>query len=261
MQLTVCAETMFADRPLEGRFAAIAATGVTGMELWGLSAQDVERVAAALQSAGCTLELFCGNRAHGLVDPGEREAFLAELRQSMACAQRLGCPRLTLLSDAVDARGIPLAPSRPLASEARMRSLIEGLHAAAEEAEKQSITLLLEPLNTKVDHPGYTLAQSAQAFHLVRSVGSPRLRVLYDVYHMQITEGNLIQTITENLECIGHIHVADVPGRHEPGTGEINYRSIAAVLRQCGYGGAVGLECVPRGDAWAAIGAFLDAFA
>lgn len=141
-----------------------------------------------------------------------------------------------------------------------MRSIVAGLVAALAAADELGITLLLEPLNTKVDHPGYTLAHSTQAFQIVRFVDSPRLRVLYDVYHMQIMEGNLMETMAANLDCIGHIHVADVPGRHEPGTGEINYRSIAAMLREQGYAGSVGLECVPRGDSWDAIASFLDAF-
>ncbi len=261
MQLAVCAETMFTDRPLAERFAAIRATGIGTVELWGLAPEQVEPVGAALAATGCGLALFCGNRAHSLIDPGERQWFLRELQQSMVHARRLGCTRLTVLSDKVDGQGIPIPPALPLTPEERIRSMLDGLDAAASAAEEQGVLLLLEPLNTKVDHPGYTLAHSAQAFEIVRTIGSPHVRVLYDVYHMQIMEGDLIRTMAENLEYIGHIHVADVPGRHEPGTGEINYRNIAAMLRARGYAGSIGLECVPKGDAAAAIAAFVDAFA
>ena len=127
-------------------------------------------------------------------------------------------------------------------------------------AEAANITLLLEPLNTKVDHPGYTLAHSAQAFEVVRRIGSPRLKVLYDVYHMQIMEGDLIATMDVHLDEIGHIHVADVPGRHEPGTGEIDYGSIARMLRANGYDRGVGLECFPRDRSEDAVEAFLAVF-
>jgi len=107
----------------------------------------------------------------------------------------------------------------------------------------------------------YTLSQSATALELIKQVGSPRLKVLYDVYHMQIMEGNLIATMEANIAAIGHIHVADVPGRHEPGTGEINYTSIARMLRANGYQGAIGLECVPSGRSEDAVKAFAAAFA
>src|SRR6185295_4761020 len=97
---------------------------------------------------------------------------------------------------------------------------------------------------------------SAPAFELVRKIDSPRLRVLYDVYHMQIMEGDLLATMEANLAEIGHIHVADVPGRHEPGTGEINYTNIARMLRTTGYDRCIGLECFPRGRSEGAIEAF-----
>jgi hydroxypyruvate isomerase len=260
MHLTVCAETLFADRPLAERFAAIRAAGISGVELWGIQPGEVDKVAGALRSSGCRLEVFCGNRAHSLIDAAEREGFLAELGASLAAARTLGCPRLTVLSDRVDERGIPISPARPLSAEARAASIREGLKRAAELAEAQGIMLLLEPLNTKVDHPGYTLDRSGPAFEVVRAIGSPRLAVLYDVYHMQVMEGNLLATMAGHLPHIGHLHVADVPGRHEPGTGEVNFKNVARMLRTHGYTGCIGLECVPRGRPEDAIAAFLDAF-
>ncbi|MEX2286318.1 MAG: TIM barrel protein [Planctomycetaceae bacterium] len=260
MQLTVCCETLFTDRPLAERFAAVRALGVEGVELWGLPPENVAAVEDGLRSAGCRLHLFCGNRDHSLIDPDERAGFLAELRQSLAHATRLGCSHLTILSDKVDAQGIPIPPARPLTNEQKADSMLEGLKQAAALAEAANITLLLEPLNTRVDHPGYTLAHSREAFDIVQRIGNPRLKVLYDVYHMQIMEGNLIATIDANLSDIGHIHVADVPGRHEPGTGEIDYGSIAHLLRAKGYDRAVGLECFPRDSSEAAVEVFREMF-
>ncbi|MBI3866292.1 MAG: TIM barrel protein [Planctomycetia bacterium] len=260
MKLTICSETVFTDRPLVERFAPIRELGVPGIELWGLPTENVAAVEQGLRSAGCRLELFCGNRNHSLIDPDERAGFLSELRQSMESAIRLGCSRLTILSDHVDNRGIPIPPARPLSGVEKADSIFEGLTQAALMAESENITLLLEPLNTKVDHPGYTLAHSNQAFTIVRQVGSPHLKVLYDVYHMQIMEGDLISTIEASLSDIGHIHVADVPGRHEPGTGEINYVNIARMLKTKEYDGFIGLECFPRDRSEAAIEAFRDVF-
>lgn len=261
MKLTVCAESLFTDRPLVERFSLIQALGVAGIELWGLPSENVPAVEHGLRFAGCRLELFCGNREHSLIDPHERALFLSELRNSMDNAARLGCSRLTILSDRVDSQGIPIPPARPLTSAEKADSMYEGLKQAAVLAEAANITLLLEPLNTKVDHPGYTVAHSAQAFDIVRRIGSPRLKVLYDVYHMQIMEGDLIATMKANLEDIGHIHVADVPGRHEPGTGEINYANVARMLRTREYNGFIGLECFPRDSSEAAIEAFRTVFA
>lgn len=260
MKLTICSETVFANRALVDRFSAIRALGVSGVELWGLPAENVPAMEAGLRSAGCQLEIFCGNRQHSLIDSDERAGFLSELKQSIQNAKQLGCSRLTILSDQVDSQGIPVPPARSLSSDQRARSVVDGLKQAVVLAEAAKITLLLEPLNTKVDHPGYTLAHSAQAFEIVRQISSPWLKVLYDVYHMQIMEGNLIATMEANLSEIGHIHVADVPGRHEPGTGEINYTTIARMLRSHDYDGFVGLECVPQERSETAIETFCRLF-
>ncbi len=260
MRLSICCETLFTDRPVTERFAPIRALGVDSLELWGLSPDNVAAVEAALRSAQCRLALFCGNRQHSLIDADERGGFLDELRQSVASARRLNCSHLTILSDKVDAEGIPLPPPRPLSTEQRFDSLLEGLKQAARLAAAENITLLLEPLNTRIDHPGYTLCHSGPAFEIVRNVGSPRLKVLYDAYHMQIMEGNLLPTLEANLDAIGHIHIADVPGRHEPGTGEIDYASIAALLRATGYQETVGLECFPQAGSEAAIRTFCRLF-
>ena len=260
MELTVCSETLFAEGPLTERFAAIRGLGVEAVELWGLPSDRAAAVEGALRSAGCGLKLFCGNRDHSLVDPQEREGFLSELRQSIARAARMGCSYLTILSDKVDNHGIPILPPRPLTDEEKIESIFAGLTQAAALAESAGVTLLLEPLNTRIDHPGYTLAHSAPAFDIVGRVNSPRLKVLFDAYHMQIMEGNPLATMEANLGAIGHIHVADVPGRHEPGTGEIDYARIAGMLREKGYAGSVGLECIPQAGSEAAVKAFCRIF-
>lgn len=261
MQLSVCCETVFTDLPFEERCAAIRQLGVDAIELWhvpGTAAVPV--VGPILQASGCRLELFCGNRWASLIDPAERQLFLGMVAGNLEAAVQLGCPQLTMLSDRVDDHGIPILPRAVLTDAQKTASMLHGLREATRLAEAANVTLLLEPLNTKVDHPGFTLCHSAPAFEIVRTIGSPRLKVLYDVYHMQIMEGNLIATLEANLDAIGHIHVADVPGRHEPGTGEINYRDIARMLQANGYSGRVGLECVPKTDSATAIRAFQTVF-
>jgi len=127
-------------------------------------------------------------------------------------------------------------------------AIVAGLKGVAAEAEAQEITLVLEPLNILVDHKGYYLATSDEGLQILREVGSPRVKLLYDIYHQQITEGNLIQRITSSIDLIGHFHCADVPGRYEPGTGEINYVNVFRAIAETGYDGYIGLEFRPTGD-------------
>ncbi len=127
-------------------------------------------------------------------------------------------------------------------------AIVAALRAGAPLCEDAGVTMVLEPLNVLVDHAGYYLVTSAEGFQIVDEVGSPAVKLLYDVYHQQITEGNLIATITANVGRIGHLHVADVPGRHEPGTGEINYRNVLRAVEAAGYAGYVGLEYQPQAD-------------
>lgn len=124
-------------------------------------------------------------------------------------------------------------------------NIVLALKAAAPYFEDAGITLVLEPLNTLKDHRGYFLDSSYEAFGIIEEVGSPAVKLLYDIYHQQITEGNLIPTITENIRHIGHFHAADVPGRHQPGTGEINYANVFAAIDKLGYNYYVGLEYSP----------------
>src|SRR5262249_43056219 len=144
-----------------------------------------------------------------------RTRFLSEVGRNLEAARKLRTPGLVVLSDAVDARGIPIPPSSNLSRSQKIENLYENLQAAVPLAEAANTVLLLEPLNSQIDHPGFTLDSSGDAFAIVRDLGSRSLKVLFDVYHMQIMEGNIVATIEKNLELIGHIHIADVPGRHE----------------------------------------------
>ena len=112
---------------------------------------------------------------------------------------------------------------------------------------------MVEPLNSAVDHPGYFLTSSYEGYDILEAVDSPNVKLLYDVYHQQITEGNVIQNVTDHIDLIGHVSVADVPGRHEPGTGELNYENVFSALDDAGYEGYVGLEFSPTGDSAEAI--------
>jgi hydroxypyruvate isomerase len=130
---------------------------------------------------------------------------------------------------------------------------VRALKEAAPIAEGEGIMLLLECLNTLVDHGGYFVVTWQQGVEIVREVDSPAVGLTFDIYHHQVTEGNLISNLTRHIDLVGHLHAADVPGRHEPGTGEINFLNVLGAAKRAGYDGYVGLECVPTTtdvDAW-----------
>jgi hydroxypyruvate isomerase len=174
----------------------------------------------------------------GLVNPREREGFLRELYASIEAAKKIDCQQLVVLT------GNELGGS-PRAEQ--MTNAVAALREAAPLLEKNGVTAIIEILNTYVNHAGYFLYFVRDGAELVDRVGSPNVKLLFDIYHVQIMEGNLIENIRMNIDRIGHFHVGDVPGRHEPGTGEINYRNVFKAIYELGdrFQGSVALEYSP----------------
>jgi hydroxypyruvate isomerase len=186
----------------------------------------------------------------GLCDPAEREGFLKELRASAEAAKRFETTRLVVLTGFKVPR---------LSREKQRASVVEGLKRGVEIVAPNGVTMIVEPINTLApveplnpqgdNHANYFLDRTPEAFGIVREVGSPYAKILYDIYHVQIMEGNLIETIRKNIRDIAHFHVGDVPGRHEPGTGEINYGNVFNAIRNTGFSDFVAMEYVPSKDA------------
>ncbi len=235
---------LFNEVPFLERFERAAAAGFRSVEFLFAHNVDQAGVERELGRHGLQLVLFdpeggdfpAGDRGY-LCDPGRREQLMKTIEEALATAQRLGCRRLNVLAgNRVDG-----------ASDAEMRrTVIDNLKRAAPVARAAGITLLIEALNTW-ESPRYFLDRSRTGLDIVRDVGEPNVRFQYDCYHMQRMEGQLVDTLTKNLEWIGHVQLADVPGRHEPGTGEVNYANVLAALEGAGYDGFVGLEYRPSG--------------
>jgi hydroxypyruvate isomerase len=174
----------------------------------------------------------------GLVNPREREEFLKQTQLAIDAARAIGTKQLVTLTGN-EMGGMP----RP----EQMANAVAALRAAAPMLEKNGITAIVEVLNTYVDHAGYFLYYVRDGAELIDRVGSPNVKLLFDIYHVQIMEGNLIQNIRSNIDRIGHFHVGDVPGRHQPGTGEINYRNVFQAIYDQGdrFHGSVALEYSP----------------
>lgn len=238
MRASICIEMVFDDEPFEERVRHAADAGFDAVEFWDWREKDLDALVAAADDAGVDL---VGCTAGGtLTDPDGVEAAVETIEASIETASDLGCETL-IATTGPDHEG----HSR----ETQHETVVEILERVAPAAERAGVTLVLEPLNTAVDHPGYFLTSTEEGVDIVDAVDSPSVKLLYDVYHQQITEGNLIETIRANVEALGHVHIADVPGRHEPGTGEIDYGNVLAALEDAGYDGYVGCEFSPTGDA------------
>ena len=245
MKSSVCIEMVYLEVPFLQRIDKAARSGFDAIEFWNWDNKDLPAIKAAVDRVGLRIAAFQANLGGTLVHPDHRASFVASIEKSLNKALEMGAPTLFLLTDELGEDRTVRYQYPELSEEAKYQSVLDGLWALAPLAEKAGITLLLEPLNVRVDHPGFFLHHSSVGFELVRAVNSPRIKLLFDIYHMQIMEGNIIHTLTRNLDVIGHIHVADVPGRHQPGTGELNYANIFQALRQAGYDQYVGFELEP----------------
>ena len=254
-RLAASAEMVFVDLPFEERVRRIADAGFE-VEIWDWTKKDVD----ALVRTGATFSSMTGYITGTLADPDGAAELLRTAEQSLKVAEQLDCPRLNLHGTGLDGQGLPVIPA-DVASPAMWLQAVKTLSRIAELGERAGRVFTLENLNTAVDHPGTPFTKAADTLALIEAVDSPHLRLNLDLYHAQIGEGNLIELVREALPYIGEIQVADVPDRCEPGTGEINYRAVAAALAAAGYTGVVGLEAWAQGDPDAALDAFEAAFA
>ena len=236
-KLSACIEMLFPEiDEFSQRIPAAAEAGLDGVEFWSYSNKDLDAVASACQNTGLPLTAMILEAPEGMLDHRLADRFADATQQAIAAAQSVGCSVLICTTGNIE---------EPINRNRAHAGIVACLKTAAPLAEKTGVTLVLEPLNILVDHPGYFLTSSTEGFEIVEQVDSPAVKLLYDIYHQQITEGNLIATITSHIELIGHFHAADVPGRHEPGTGEINYANVLAAIDEAGYEGFVGLEYAP----------------
>ena len=252
--LAVCAEMVFRDLPIVERIHRIHELGFQ-VEIWDWTRHDID----ALARTGATFSSMTGYIRGTLADAAGAEQLLHTARESIPVAKALGIPRLNLHGTGLDNKGLPVQPAHHV-SGAMWLQARDTLDQLAELGEREGVTFVLENLNTAVDHPGVPFARAEDCLALVAAVNRPGLKLMLDLYHAQIGEGNLIELLGKALPHIGEIQVADVPGRCEPGTGEINYPAIARALQALGYRGSIGLEAFASGDDELALRRFRDAF-
>ncbi len=238
MRFSVCIEMLFPDRPFIDRLDAVHQVGLEAFEFWNWRDKDLAAIHVRQQALGLTAAALVLDTGQPLVVAPQPAVIRQAAQESLAAAHQVGCR--TLICTVSNPGGGEILPDVPRAEQ--HRHIVAGLKLVAPLAEQAGVTIVLEPLNVLVDHPGYYLTTSAEGFDIIREVGSPAVKLLFDIYHQQITEGNLLANLLPNLDLIGHFHVADVPGRHEPGSGEINYANLFHKIDAAGYRGFVGLE-------------------
>ena len=242
---------LFGEVDFPARFERAAAAGFRGVECHFPYDYRPETLRACLDRHALEQVLFnlpagdwtAGERGIACL-PGREAEFAAGLERAIAYAHALGCPRLNCLV------GIPPPGLDP---ERAHETLIGNLRLAAERLAEAGIVLLVEPINTR-DMPGFLISRSEAALALFEAAGHPNLALQYDIYHMQVMEDDLAMTLERLLPRIGHLQVADAPGRHEPGTGEIHYPFLFKHLDRLGYRGWVGAEYWPASTTEAGLG-------
>ncbi|ANY71111.1 hypothetical protein BBD41_29350 [Paenibacillus ihbetae] len=238
MKFSVCIDSVFRDMDMQEALSLVKSSGFDAFEFWNWRQKDINLMANVMKRLDLSVSTFCTDGGT-LVDRESHKDFLQGLKESISVAKKLGCS--TLITQTGNERtGIP--------RERQIESVVMGLRLAAPIAEEAGITLLLEPLNTAVDHPGYLLTSSSEAFDIIEQVSSDHVKVLFDIYHQQITEGNIISSMLGNLQSIGHLHAAGCPGRNELQFGEVHYANVIQALRSAGYSNYFGLEFFPSVD-------------
>lgn len=256
-QKSACIECLYTEIPFLERFKAAAADGFEFVEFWSWTDKDLAAVKAAAQAAGIGISGFNGDAGYSMVDPAHKGPYLDFLRRSVDAALRLGAPSVTIHSNALGEGGVVIEHYAHLSDTLKTCAMFGTLLECAKIAEASGVAMNLEALNVTTDHIGNFLKTTRDAAEMCRLVGSPKLKILYDVYHMQLNEGSLCDHIAAYAGLIGHVHIADAPGRHEPGTGEINYKNVLACLEAEGYTGRVGFELFPLGSTREAVRAIM----
>jgi len=253
MRYDICLELVLTDLDTEERIAQIAKCGFDSVEFWfhdatfdgstcaASLAKDPVAIRQACEANGVTINNMVVNAPDGSfggspVDGSDFGKYIERLHEAIEFSKSINCKMaITCSGNIVDG----------LSREQMRANLEKAYFEAAKIAEKNNFTLVVEPLNIHVDHVGYYLSSSSEAAEIVRKIASPNFKLLYDIYHMQIMEGNIIANIEKNIDIIGHFHAAGVPGRHELNTGEINYINVIEKIESMGYKSAFGLEYVP----------------
>jgi hydroxypyruvate isomerase len=231
--------------PFLDRLRKVKESGFSHYEFWPWRNKDIDAILTLNRELGLTAAQFSASPVkgfgHGITnpDPSRRQEFEEEIRSAVAVARKLGVKKLCVVAG---------EETKGYSRDEQTRAVIAALKAGAQIVEPEGITIILEPLNILVDHPRQLVVHSADAAAILKAVGSPNVKMLFDIYHQQISEGNLTGNIRKYHELIGYFQLADHPGRHEPTTGEISYPFVLRTIHDVGYRDPIGMEMSPKTD-------------
>jgi len=234
MEFSLCTDSIYPEENLKGKLERIKQAGFKFIEFWDWRDKDLE----IIMNSGLEVSNFSGNRISSLT-LDNKEKVIQEVNASIDVAKKLKCKRIMLLSDILENDGSVKINS--ISSEKKLVRLYDNLKALVEIAKKRDIMLVIEPLNSVKDHKNYYLDDFQKTLESIQSINSEHLKILYDIYHMQIMEGNILETLQKYHQFIGYIHVANVPYRCEPWIGELDFKFILKELSKV-YSGFVGFE-------------------
>lgn len=238
MRYSACIELLFAaeHRDFPDRIRAAKAAGLEAVEFWRFSSKDLGAVKSALAETGMPLAGILCEPIAPLTNPDSHEGFLDGVRASLAVALKLGA-KMMIAQAGDDQPGV--------ARTAQHASIVKVLKEAAKILEGAGVVLVLEPLNDRVDHPGYYLTSTEEGLDIVDEVARPEIKLIYDIYHSAVMGERIEDVLEGRVDRVMHVHLADAPGRHEPGTGSMDYAERLKWLFGQGYDGLVGLEYKP----------------
>lgn len=235
MKFSINLDFVYENRDYVEAMREIKEVGFQGAEIVFMEGKDLNRLAEAQKETGLEFALLVSYMID-LVDAQKKNEFIDKVKLKIQEAKVLNCNRIVIaVGDHMES----------ISHEEQMKNVEQGILEMIPLFEEADMIMLLEPINNKIDHPTTALWSSKEAFDMVRRINSPRVKVLYDIYHMEVMEGDCIRTIIENKDIIDHLHCAGNPGRHEPYIGEINYPEIIRMVREAGFQGNVGIEYAP----------------
>ena len=234
MEFSLCIDSIYPKENLKEKLQKIKQSGFKFIEFWDWRDKDFELII----NSGLKVTNFSGNRASSLT-LDSKEKVIQEVNASIDAAKKLKCDRIMLLADILEGDGS--VKTNSISSEKKLLRLYDNLIVLVEVAKKRDIVLVIEPLNTFKDHKNYYLDNFQKTLELIQSIDSEHLKILYDIYHMQIMEGNILETLQKYHEFIEYIHIANVPYRCEPWTGELDFKFILKELSKV-YLGFIGFE-------------------
>jgi hydroxypyruvate isomerase len=245
MKYSACIELLFTEFPFVERIKKAKEFGFDAIEFWEWDNKDLEIIKQTCKKNEIEIATFGLGQFGQMVDARDIDRIISGAKDAVEKAKFLDCNNLILTVNILQ-EDRSVRPIDIEISDVEMKNnIIIVLKELAKIVDGSDIVLNLEPLNSIVDHKGYFLNNSVDGFNIIKEVNHKNVKLLYDIYHLQIMEGNIIENLSNNVDMVGYIHIADVPGRHEPGTGEINYKNIFKQLKNIKYQGFLGFEYEP----------------